>query len=60
MSEVEWKSMRTAPKKGKVKILGTTNTEYDELYEVEGYYDKELECFTTKSGWVIAAVAWRK
>jgi hypothetical protein len=60
VNEVEWKSMRTVPKKDKVKILGTTNTEHDELYEVEGYYDKELECFTTKSGWVIAAVAWRK
>lgn len=60
MNDIEWKSMRTVPKKGKVKVLGTTNTEYDDLQQIDGYWDKELECFITKGGWVIAAVAWRK
>lgn len=59
MNDVEWKSMRTVPKKNKVKLLGTTNTEYDTLCEIKGYWDKELECFITAVGWVIAAVAWR-
>lgn len=60
MSKLTWNSMRTAPKSKKVVLLGTTNTEYPELTEIEGKYDKELECFVSKGGWVIAAVAWRK
>ena len=56
----DWKSMRTVPKKDGVKILGTTDTSTDGLYEMIGFYDNELDCFITKGGWVIAAVAWRK
>ena len=60
MSE-QWKPMRTVPKeKGKmVTLLGTTDAGDKEYYEIYGVYDKELDCFTTKVGWVIVAVAWK-
>lgn len=58
--EVEWNKIKTAPKNKKVILLGTTDAASDFYTEIEGKWDKELECFCTKSGWVIAAVAWRK
>lgn len=61
MSEIIWKPMRTLPKgKKKIKLLGTTDTRLEEYSEIEGVWNKEVDCYTTKSGWVIAAVAWSK
>lgn len=61
MNDVVWKPMRTVPKKvnESVTLLGTTDTQSKEYSEILGVYDKEIDCFTTKSGWVIDAVAWR-
>lgn len=61
MSDVVWKPMRTVPKKVNktITLLGATDNTSKEYFEILGVYDKEIDCFTTKSGWVIAAVAWR-
>lgn len=57
----DWKPMRTVPKKKNksVTLLGTTDSTSKEYDELKGVYDKELDCFTTKGGWVIVAVAWK-
>lgn len=59
VSNVTWKPMRTVVKKDGIILLGTTDAKSEEYEEYFGYYDKELDCFITKGGWVIAAVAWR-
>lgn len=55
-----WQPMKNCPKNKSIILLGRTDTTSDFYYEIKGKYDKDLECFVTKGGWVIAAVAWRK
>jgi hypothetical protein len=57
---ITWKPMRTAPRRGVVKLLGTTDSSSDEYRQIEGVWDDEMELYVTKTGWCIVAVAWRE
>lgn len=59
IEQAEWKPLRLSPKSKTIILLGTTDATSNCYYEVAGKWDKELECFISKGGWVIAAVAWK-
>lgn len=55
-----WNDMRTAPRDGSTfRCLGKIDSTFTKLTEEEVFWNDELLCFQTYSGWVFLGAAWR-